>query len=49
MLASHFGRRAMELHRETKTPAPLPPAPREPDFSTLSDGSQQWKNLDEIR
>lgn len=49
MLAFHFGRRAMELHRETKTPAPLPPAPAEPDFSPLSDGSQQWKNLDDIR
>jgi hypothetical protein len=49
MLASHFGRRAMELHRETKTPAPLPPAPAEPDFSPLSDGSQQWKNLEDIR
>jgi hypothetical protein len=49
MLASHFGRRVMELHREIKTPAPLPPAPAEPDFSRLSDGSQQWKNLEDIR
>ena len=49
MLASYFGRRAMELHRELQVPAPLPPVQGEPDFSTLSDGSQHWKNLNEIR
>lgn len=50
MLGGFFARRALELHREARTPPSLPPAPPEgPDFSTLSDGSQQWKNLDEIR
>jgi hypothetical protein len=50
MLGSYFGRRAMDLHREINTPAPLPPPPPGgPDFSTLSDGSQQWKNLEDIR
>jgi hypothetical protein len=28
---------------------PTPPPPAEPDFSTLSDGSQQWKNLEDVR
>ena len=50
MIGAYFTRRALEVHREIKTPAPLPPTPLGgPDFSTLSDGSQQWKNLDDIR
>jgi hypothetical protein len=50
MLAGYFGQRVMELHREIKTPAPLPPEPPGgPDLSTLSDGSQQWRNLEDIR
>ena len=49
LLAGYFGRRALEAHRELNTPPPLPPEPAEPDFSTLSDGSQHWKNLDDIR
>jgi hypothetical protein len=49
MVGVYFVHRAMELHREIRTPAPLPPEPEEPDFSTLSDGSQQWKNLEDIQ
>ena len=50
LLGVYFGRRALALHREIQTPARLPPEPPEgPDFSTLSDGSQQWKNLEDIR
>lgn len=49
MLAGYFGRRALELHRELQTPPPLPPVEGEPDFTTLSDGSQHWKNLEDIR
>ncbi len=50
MVGGHFARRAMELHREANEPAPMPPAPPDgPDFSTLSDGSQQWKNLEDIK
>lgn len=49
MLAGYFGARAMEAHRELQTPMPLPPVEGEPDLSTLSDGSQHWKNLDDIR
>ena len=46
----HFASRATELHREANQPMPMPPAPPGgPDFSTLSDGSQQWKNLEDIR
>jgi predicted RNA-binding Zn-ribbon protein involved in translation (DUF1610 family) len=41
-------RRAAELNQESKaTPIPEPPTP--PDFTSLSDGSQQAKNLEEIR
>ena len=50
MLAGYFARRVKELQREIDAPPTLPPMPPEgPDFSTLSDGSQQWKNLEEIR
>ena len=49
-LALHFARRVRELSREIATPAPLPPPPPGgPDFSTLSDGSQRWRNLEDIR
>jgi hypothetical protein len=46
--ATYFFRKAMELDREAKR-TELPPAAGEPDFTPLSDGSQQWKNLDEVR
>jgi hypothetical protein len=50
LAAAHFGRRVRALSRELRAPPPLPPIPPGgPDFSTLSDGSQQWKNLDDIR
>jgi hypothetical protein len=40
--------RAIALHREaTKSRVDTPMTP--PDFSTLSDGSQRWKNLEELR
>jgi hypothetical protein len=46
----HFVRRIVALQREIRTPPPMPPEPPGgPDFSTLSDGSQQWKNLEDIR
>jgi uncharacterized membrane protein YcjF (UPF0283 family) len=48
--AIHFARRVAALQRELRTPPPMPPEPPGgPDFSTLSDGSQQWKNLEDIR
>jgi hypothetical protein len=46
--AVFFFRKAMELDREAKR-SDLPAATGEPDFTPLSDGSQQWKNLDEVR
>ena len=46
--AIFFFRKAMELDREAKR-SDLPAATGEPDFTPLSDGSQQWKNLDEVR
>ena len=50
LLAIYFARRALMVHREIRTPPRLPPEPPGgPDFSTLSDGSQQWKNLEDIR
>ena len=50
LVAAHFGQRVRELSRELRAPAPLPPEPPGgPDFSTLSDGSHQWKNLEDIR
>jgi hypothetical protein len=44
----HFWRRAAALHQEAKRTLLIEPA-QPPDFSTLSDGSQQWKNLEELR
>ena len=50
MMGCFFARRALEIHREIRTPVELPPPPPGgPDFSTLSDGSQQWKNLEDIK
>ena len=46
--AFFFYRRAVALHREaTESHLENPTTP--PDFSTLSDGSQRWKNLEEIQ
>lgn len=43
----HFVRRIRALSREIRASRmPDPAAP--PDFSTLSDGSQRWANLDEL-
>ena len=45
--SGYFIRAAVRLTRELQQPSlPDPPAP--PDFSTLSDGSQHWRNLDEL-
>jgi hypothetical protein len=46
--ATYFFRKAIELDREANG-ATSPPVAGEPDFAPLSDGSQQWKNLDEVR
>lgn len=48
MAASYLARRALDLTRELRKPAQDAPA-APPDFSTLSDGSQHWKNLEEMR
>jgi hypothetical protein len=45
--ARYFFRKAMAFDREAKQSA-LPQPTGEPDFSTLSDGSQQWKNLEDV-
>ena len=43
-----FARRVAALNRELqRTPASEPPRPA-PDFSALSNGSQQWKNLENV-
>jgi hypothetical protein len=43
----HFVARIVELNHELQQSAlSEPEAP--PDFSTLSDGSQQWKNLEQM-
>jgi hypothetical protein len=47
MAAAFFLRRAAELTRELRTRPPDAEAP--PDFSTLSDGSHAWKNLEQMR
>lgn len=47
ILAAHFIRRAVEMtHRIRQTSQPEPTEP--PDFSSLSDGSQRWKNLEDM-
>jgi hypothetical protein len=48
VIAVFFLRRCVELQREIRTPILRDP-PMPPDFSTLSDGSQRWKNLEEMR
>jgi hypothetical protein len=45
--AVHFARRAAAIGRELRKPVLDDPA-TPPDFSTLSDGSQQWKKLEEM-
>lgn len=45
--AMFFSRRTMELTRELSRPALEEPT-TPPDFSTLSDGSQHWKNLENM-
>jgi hypothetical protein len=50
MAGAFFFRRAAELSRELRTPpAALADPQSPPDFSTLSDGSQTWKNLEQMR
>ena len=46
--AVYFFRKAMAFDREAKQSAQAEPM-GQPDFSTLSDGSQQWRNLEDIR
>ncbi len=46
--ALYFFRKAMEMDREAKRSA-LPEATGEPDFGPLSDGSQRWKDLEDIQ
>ncbi len=48
VMALLFSRRVIELHREIQKPL-LDDPQTPPDFSTLSDGSQRWKNLEEMR
>ncbi len=45
--AGHFVARIIELNHEVSQSALTEPD-EEPDFSTLSDGSQQWKNLEQM-
>ena len=47
MVAGIFLRRAAELKREIDQPTqPAPSKP--PEFEALSDGSQRWKNLEDL-
>lgn len=46
--ALHFYRRAVALHEEAKRTLLAEPSDP-PDFSTLGDGSQRWKDLEELR
>ena len=48
MISLYFLKRALEIGRELKTPLLEEPT-TPPDFSTLSDGSQHARNLDDIR
>ena len=45
--AAYIACQALKLHRQAKRPAITDPA-ESPDFSTLSDGSQRWKNLHDM-
>jgi hypothetical protein len=47
LAAAWLGRRAMAITRELAKPL-LDEPETPPDFSTLSDGSQHWKNLDQM-
>lgn len=47
-LAGYFYRNLRALKREVDKPL-LDEPTTPPDFSTLSDGTQQWKNLDDVR
>ena len=50
MAGLFFVRRAAEMTRELRRrPAALDDPPQPPDFSTLSDGSQSWKNLEKMQ
>ena len=44
----YFLIRARQLHGEAKKSALIEPS-TPPDFSTLDDGSKQWKNLEDVR
>jgi hypothetical protein len=46
--AIYFFRKAMEFDREAKQSA-LPEVKAEPDFAPLGDGSERWKNLEDVR
>jgi hypothetical protein len=46
--AAYFFRKAMVFDREAKRSV-LPETTQEPDFSTLGDGSEQWKKLEDVR
>jgi len=46
--APFFLYRCIQFHREIQVPMLDEPA-TPPDFSTLGDGSQRWKNLEEIQ
>ena len=48
IVAHHFYRRAVALHQEAKQTHLSPPTDSA-DFATLSDGSQRWKNLEDVR
>jgi hypothetical protein len=47
MGSSYFIRSALLLTKEIRTSFSIPEPTTPPDFSTLSDGSQRWKNLGE--
>lgn len=46
--AAYFFRKAMELDQEAKQSA-LSHAADAPDFTSLNDGSEKWKDLEDIR
>jgi hypothetical protein len=47
-MSFHCARRAIALHREAKRKMLVEPT-TPPDFSTLSDGSQHARNLEDVR